>query len=262
MDHERILAWAETHLERLDESTRDFAKKHPAVLVTKYDSNTGENVVSLRLRRLPMMDNWTFIIGDALHNMRVALDYLTFEIVKPPLIDYKLIRRTQFPICNRAEDWPGMANHRLPGVPDVIRDAFQALQPYHGLNRPRLEPLFVLDALENVHKHRHLLDAYPAITSQGFTGSSDKIRFTTAGIPTGPLEDGVELYRYVFVDPNDTKTDMKFQAVTHVRFDRKGPARGQVVVKALSEIRDHIRNVIFPALERFIKERLSQGEDP
>lgn len=252
MDHERILGWAETHLERLDQSTRAFAKQHPAVLVTRYDYNTAENVVSLRIRPLPMMDDWTFLIGDTLHNMRVALDYLTFKIVKPPLTDRKSVRSTQFPICNRPEDWKGIASHRLPGVSDEVRNAFNALQPYHGTHAPRLEPLFVLDALENVHKHRQLLDANPAITAQGFTGSPDKVRFTTAGIPTGPLANDTELYRYVFVNPDDTKTDLKFNAVTHVCFDREGPARGQIVVTALREIRDHIRNDIFPALERFV----------
>jgi hypothetical protein len=252
VDHQRILAWSETHLERLEGATSAFIKQHPAVLVTKYDGTTGENIVTLRLRRLPIMDEWTFMIGDTLHNMRVALDYLTFQIVKPPLTDMRLVKRTQFPICDARDDWAGLAGNRLPGVSDDVRNAFEDLQPYHGRHSPRLEPLLVLDALENVHKHRHLLDAFPAITSQGFTGDSSKIRFTTTGIPIGPLENGVELYRYVFVDPNDTKTELKFQAVTDVRFDRDGPARGHVVVAALKEIRDHIRNEVFPKLEPFL----------
>src|SRR5690242_6162326 len=131
MDHHRVLAWAETHVRHFDESARAFASKHPNVLVTKLDSHSGEQVVVLRPRRLPMMDDWPLIIGDALHNMRVALDYLTFSIVKPAVANWELTRKTQFPICKRREDWAGAAAHRLSTLDKAVRDAFEELQPYH-----------------------------------------------------------------------------------------------------------------------------------
>ena len=251
MDHRRILWWAEQSLGRLEEVVKEFVSKHPAVLVTKHDPTTDEYVVSLKVRRMAVQDEWTFLIGDTLHNMRVALDYLTFKIVNPDPSDERLVRATQFPIAKAKSDWANLQRSRIGTLSPSIQAVFESLQPYHALNSPRLEPLAVLNALENVHKHRFLLDAYPSVTSLGFVGDRHKVGINYTNVPFGPVEDGKELWRYTFVDPAE-KWDLQFRIRTHVCFDRNGPAQGQMVVTALREIRDHIKHTVFPALEPYI----------
>lgn len=254
MQHEQMLAWADRHLNGLEDSIARFiTEKNPYPLVTEYDHVTGEYVIRLRVRPdAPQPHEWAFRIGDTLHSLRVALDYLAFRIVtrNDPTAN---IDKVAFPICEKAANYPSVEGRCLQSAPVEVKQIIESLQPYHGRHGERLEPLFVLDALENVHKHRHLLDAGPAITSVGGAGIGlAKLKISRCLIPEGPLKDGTEVYRYVFVDPNETEVDVQFRVQTHICFDKKGPARGQIVLTALKEIRDHIRNDIFGVLEPFL----------
>lgn len=254
MDHRRALEWAEGHLEALKASISEYTEKHPIVLVTKHDYVTGEQVVSFRIRPLPhISEKWTFRIGDTLHNLRVALDYLTFRIVaKHP--GGPAVQKISFPISEDPTLYPGLQGRRIgKAVPDAFKIAVESLQPYNGANGANSDPLFWLDSLENVHKHRHLLDAGMAITSIGIRGNDPGVvKITSGTLPAGPLDDGAEVYRYVFVDPEKTKTDMKLFAASHVCFNKKGPAGGRIVIHTLESIRDHIRDNVFPKLEPFL----------
>ena len=227
-------------------------RKYPGVLVTKHDDVTFEEVVSLRIRKLPEESEWAFLIGDTVHSLRVALDYLAFSIVTRYPRTLK-VEKVAFPICDDPAKYPSLEGRRIgKGVPDKVRDIIKGFQPYQGRHSPDTEPLLVLDTLENVHKHRRLLLAGFSITNVTQAGTDPHIKLTMTSLPAGPLKDGTELYRYIILSPGYSKANMEFQVRAHVGFDEVGPAYGLTVVRELERIRDHLGDDIFPALEPFL----------
>ncbi len=252
MDHHRILDWASGHVESVEAMFRAFWEKKPSVLVTKYDHVSGEQVVRLRVRALPVQDEWTFRIGDTVHSLRVALDYLAYRIVAKYPGGPKA-HKVGFPICDNGPKYAELEGRRIGrAVPCDIKKAIKALQPYHRLHAPYPEPLLLLDELENIHKHRRLLSAHPAIVGIQMVGSSTNVRITMSSLPQGPLNQTTELYRYVVIDPAaHRENDLQVRVTQHVCFDEAGPACGLPVIPTLKCIRDHLRDVVFPALDGY-----------
>jgi hypothetical protein len=247
-----MLAWAERHLEGLEAAIRAYTKKNPTVVVTQYDSETGEMVASLRVRNLPETADWTFRIGDAVHALRVSLDYLAFGIVTSRPHTLK-IEKVAFPICNDPSKYPGLEGRRIgKELPAEIRAVIESFQPYNRQHSPEPEPLLSLDTLENIHKHRRLLIAEFLATDLSQIGHSDKIQITSISLPAGILKDGTELYRYKVTDSLHAEDDVKFQFRSYVSFNEPGPMERLIVVREIKRIRDHIRDDIFPALEPFL----------
>lgn len=97
-------------------------------------------------------------VGEALFNMRSALDYLVYEIACTAAGRIH-VKNTQFPICDRQDDFIGQATGqnprtkkrvtcRLEHVPQSVVDRIEQLQPYNGCQWTRL-----LRDLSNPQKH-------------------------------------------------------------------------------------------------------------
>jgi hypothetical protein len=90
------------------------------------------------------------LIGEAVYNLRAALDYLAHELA---LHDSGTVQKTQFPIKDKPSDFwkkDGTAA-TLPGINAVHLAAFEALQPYKGCDWT-----LTLRNLSNPDKHREL----------------------------------------------------------------------------------------------------------
>jgi hypothetical protein len=252
----RILDWADRCLQILNRDIEAFEDENSDPLVGNHDRTTGEYVIRLPQGAVrPIPDDWVFRVGDIVHNMRVALDYLTFAIVKPPSNDVKRIRRTSFPIIappRTALDWPGMAGLRLPDLDAAIVGVFESLQAYHRRDGQWTDSLVTLDELENVHKHRYSLSAQLSIPTSSYTGwGAPNFEVVGWGIASGPLEDGAEVYRLRMGTPN-TIPNRHFGASVKVCISEARPAATLPVEQVLVGISHHIREFIFPALEKFI----------
>lgn len=110
----------------------------------------------------PVADHWSAVVGDALHNLRSALDHLADQLVR--LNGGSPNKRTQFPVLLRPSRWNPCTNCSEPAVPRVgggISAAAQAvieeIQPYKGTETgqwlARLHELNVID------KHRRFVIA-------------------------------------------------------------------------------------------------------
>lgn len=253
MDHRRILGWASGLLARLETSSRDFLGTGQVYNIShELDAKPPEYVVSLREGpHEPFPDEWVFLIGDIVRNMRVALDYLACSIVlrADPSANESQIA---FPICDTPTKYASVEGLRVGKAPPAAKAIIQHLQPYHGAHAPSLEPLALLDAIENAHKHRRLLSAGVAVSQLGFRmlqGSQSDVDFRDNGLQSAPLVDGAELARYTL---KRADTRIQVYAQFHICFDPAGPGRGTVVVRTLRSIRDHILNDIFPQLDAFL----------
>ncbi len=87
-------------------------------------------------------------IGEFLYNIRTALDYMIFKLIKNHTIETKNF--TNFPIVDtpdKFKTWRKSA--RLKGIDEVHIAALKRLQPYDGCDWTR-----ALGKLSNIDKHR------------------------------------------------------------------------------------------------------------
>jgi hypothetical protein len=101
------------------------------------------------------------VCGDCLQNMRSALDYLIYELVLAN--GGKPNRKHMFPIAMSEDQYERDGIHKIKGIHPRAAAFIDALQPYL-LEHPSESPLYVLDELTNLNKHRR-----PIITTMQAT---------------------------------------------------------------------------------------------
>ena len=90
------------------------------------------------------------IVGDAVNNLRSALDYLVYELAKHN--EGKEVRNTQFVIARSTREFEDQKKTRLKGLTERQVDIIRNVQPYQGVTWTEL-----LRDISNPDKHRHLV---------------------------------------------------------------------------------------------------------
>ena len=114
--------------------------------------------------------DWGLLLGDALHNLRCALDHLAWQLAirkyggEPT--DRKIIRNVQFPIVTDQSEWP-THRHRKHML-DSDADILWKFQPFHqvGQGPNVMSAVWALAVLSNQDKHQMTHPAY-AVGHQG-----------------------------------------------------------------------------------------------
>jgi hypothetical protein len=123
-DAELRIARAEGHLADLRRRLDEWVKTQETGV-----RQTPEGMVGLRHSGPPLPRVITLIIGEAIQNLRTALDYLVYALT---WLDSETHRdQTQFPIVDREEAFESQ-RFRLSGLSDEHREAIRALQPFAG----------------------------------------------------------------------------------------------------------------------------------
>lgn len=105
--------------------------------------------------------HWPLLAGEAIQNLRSALDHLVFEKSGGN-------RRTQFPIFTDHCEFQVLAGRYMKGVPESVRAKIEEAQPYrHMKEEPSYHPLAQLSSLSNLDKHRVLTTFVSAVTNEG-----------------------------------------------------------------------------------------------
>lgn len=141
---------AKRHIDELKPLVERFLAKNPYEVIEYKDAETGANRAKVKISANPD-PLWGLIIGDAIHNLRSALDLLYCQLLdkrsgSTEYGDFQILdSKTNFdgrarPIAKRigTEAW------------EVLRDV---VQPYRGGNNA----LWCLHKLDLVDKHRLLL---------------------------------------------------------------------------------------------------------
>lgn len=198
------LARAREHFHELVAAITEF-REHDHYDLDRFDNAHDESnpllSVQWRVRILePIPSTWAYIVGDAVNNMRSALDHALAEVVRHDLglTDTAIERgKLQFPICDAPADFASAIGRmkakftrelRLEFPPSVI-DTLDSLQPYKdGAGDPALD-LRGLRDLSNLDKHRQL-----TVVSQGIYHASvstePPMEVVSEQHLTGPLTDG------------------------------------------------------------------------
>lgn len=139
------------------------AKFHPATAQPGIVSLPSGYGISLEVTDRSALERVAILAGDCIHNLRTALDHLAWQLVlvRPGTPDEK----TAFPIFDEmiVEVKRRRRTKHKPrplrisgGVTVEALTLIESAQPYQRIDDPTLHPLWFLDQLENIDKHRTL----------------------------------------------------------------------------------------------------------
>lgn len=188
----------------------DRARKHQADLAaeiaafmarepfsTRHTTEPGEGGVTVHhvfadLLELPPA-LWSPIIGDAVHNLRSALDHALWALADPLVRD----PRAQYPVYDSEEKYERAAANLLRGVSDRRRELIWGTQPFRWVESKRVwHGLWRLHDFDITDKHKtlHAITAVSEFQSIA-TGNTD-INPTYLVGEWEPLADGVEVLTF------------------------------------------------------------------
>jgi hypothetical protein len=231
---------ADEHIEDIKERIRRFSGQ-PYKVISHFDKDTGKWELRLSgVKNIP--ETWPLIIGDAVNNLRSALDHLMWNLVL--LNNGGPARGTQFPISINGNSYDGDTGQLTAGASVAHIAKIKSLQPYHRVGTEQTHPLFWVNELARFDKHRVLLLSEIAIPSggigiqhlEGFDLQLDFVR-------TPEAQDGAVLSRFKLIKRvANAKVQMRPDVPCEIRFKQGSP--DCVVGKTVTEVLIAIRNYI------------------
>jgi hypothetical protein len=187
---------ADKHIQDLDAARKEFIDTRPYVSYSETDPETGALVykVSVEPHADEGLRDLSVIAGDAIHNLRSALDLLAWQLVEAN--GQKPGDTTAFPVWrNEGQFIGGNAGFMKGAHRDAISE-MRSLKPYKGGN----DSLWRLHRLDATDKHRLLLavGAIPAGTVYHFSIGHQAAKWRVLLKPKEPnvlMENGAEVLR-------------------------------------------------------------------
>jgi hypothetical protein len=151
--------WAHCHILQLQDAINAYAVPDKHTVTLEFDAGTGTNKAILHSE--PMPPSFSLGFGDAIHNLRAALDYAIFEILHPtappgektfinfPFDEKKsdLAKKLgKQPICRLNEETKAL----------ILND----IKPYRideDTGEKGNVPLWAMNKIDNIDKHRRAL---------------------------------------------------------------------------------------------------------
>lgn len=246
------LARAGAHLEALKAAIADLFGSEPDRVWGEFDLAAGEYVFRAQ-RRLAVPLEWSAMVGDVVHNLHAALDYLAWELVTAN--GQQGTPRTAFPIFQDRAVYAKAAERRLEGAAHDARTAIERLQPFQvppSRGHPSDHPLSRLYELEQRDKHRslNLVTHVVDVKLHGLLASVNQLP-APVPLPVTSHEIGDVLAR---VRGFERWPDMPLRITGRHRiaFAKDGPCPHADVIETLDEIRRHIETVVIPPFRRFL----------
>ena len=143
---------AKFHIENLRATLEQFIATNPYRTITKHDPETGY-VTHYLERADPIPATCSVLVGDALNNLRSALDHLAqqFYLVGSGATTESF--KISYPIFEDVTSYNEGAGGKVIGMRQEAIDFISATKPYHGGN----DLLWQIHKLNIIDKHRTLL---------------------------------------------------------------------------------------------------------
>ncbi len=120
----------------------------------------------------PPLSEWALILGDAVHNLRSALDVLVWAHVDEGTLSERQARDIAFPIWSDASKWDDNSARLLATVPAEIAQRIHGCQPFQRPEADRSGDLLPLLAeLDNRDKHRLSMTTVVQVNAAQFSHS-------------------------------------------------------------------------------------------
>jgi hypothetical protein len=176
---------ADQHVKEFEASLDVFLRQNPQRLAI--DPKTA-TLKELKFVRDPVPPALICVVGDALHNMRSALDHIAYAVAKRNNVLEKFLERVNFTTRERQTDFNDALKERKVACIGGAWELFlRRIEPYRG---GKGENLHVISALDNIDKHRDLI----VLETLGDTAIWDEANSQWVPVQTGlSFKDGIEL---------------------------------------------------------------------
>jgi len=239
---------ANEHIKNLSLEYSAHANSGQYRIVQEYDTANGILVLKFAdVKTLPT--RLSVIIGDALHQLRSALDHSIHQLI---LKNGGIVtKKTQFPVFQSHEGYVARGHPMISGLSVPAAALIESFQPYQLGTSAGEHPLWVLAELNNADKHRLLL--VTAITMEGpleFEFKSALTIDTTTRRPGefdlcvrhgGQIENGATFASF---RTTAQEVQMESQISSAVAFQEDGFSRGKPVIPLLTETSAVVAGVI------------------
>lgn len=141
---------AKYHINDLNTRINEYLAGKPFELVIVEDLHAGERTHQVETKK-PIPDEFALVIGDAIHNLRSALDVTIFGMVGAVA---NQPWKVQFPFSRNEKGLQAaIANAEIPLAGKNVLDTIEAAKPYGGGD----ELLYGLNSLDITDKHRLII---------------------------------------------------------------------------------------------------------
>ena len=251
----RKLDRADTHLRNLSRQFKRFEARHAARVAPRVVSaQKAPNQWSYQLEVDELVfpvtgQNWAPIIGDTVHNLHAALDYLIWALYKASGVSGGE-SRIAFPIFVDEKRYHEQSGRMLRGLSEDARDKIYQLQPFMSSNDPSDHPLNLLYQLERRDKHRSLNSTVMVGALHVESDPQVLPPFETTDI----AREGTTLSALVRFTALRELQEVKFFVRPKFRliFDEEGPLQNRDALRTLTEIRDHVRRKVLEPMMPFL----------
>ena len=145
--------WAEHHLKLIEQSIGDFFNSDPYPIMSDGDPENGVYHACLVYPKKLSVRDLSLMIGDCVHNMRSALDYIAWELAGASLTDTE----TMFPIYETDVGFRKNGLRRIRNVrPDEAKTLIERLQPYNTRYGGHVLALAAINKIDASDKHKLL----------------------------------------------------------------------------------------------------------
>lgn len=225
---------AEAHLKALERLINDFLDGNPYPLVVDPYPEQGRYLVKImEPKPLPARDI-ALIIGDCVHNMRCALDYIAWEFAGADSAD----RDTMFPLFADREKYKGHGMRRIKKLPESARTLIERMQPYNAAADPKQTALWAIDHLDAADKHKLLTVTVP-ITGKLLVRFRDGVKGVKARVEIHDpsfLEHDTVIAK-VTLSPPTPQMKLELQFTPQIAFGDDGEiGRGRFVIPNLERM--------------------------
>jgi hypothetical protein len=223
---------AKEHINELSAKGQIFADTHPHHLRVKTHLASGDDALCISpAEQFP--DEFLAILGDAIHNLRSALDHAWFQSVTSDP-EYR-----NFPIKKTRDDLKTSINGLKENASEEIkRFIVDVIQPYEGGNG---EILFGLHSLDIEDKHRLLIAYRQFHLIQGISAIDER----DVEFPIGDwLVDNPHMACRRFEGHSHFKIANKGHAVTRVTFGEGSVLQGKYLMPTLKALTNIVERVI------------------
>jgi hypothetical protein len=241
-------------MQELETSARDYLASAPFTLLPAEDPN-GDLVWRARISR-PVPLEWSAIVGDAVHNLRSALDLLAWQLVEVNGVQPS--RDTSFPISqSTAGLYEQTLQRALRGAPPKAVRLIRCLRPFGGGNII----LGQLRALDITDKHRLVLIVGAAhkhlvIKAKMKVAWQDApVEFPPLALNPAdrqfPLQDGAEVFRICAAARSDALSEHNI--VFELAFGDVAEVKGLPLVETLQSMHGYVTRIVKIMDEHFFK---------
>lgn len=237
---------AKEHLDALKAEVSAFLESNPHTITPHPKPDQGWDTPSVKFTSPPV--RLGLLIGDAVHNMRSALDALAWQLsLRPVGTADDPGSDPEFPIFKVKPTRPREVDsydRRVRYLPGPAKDNIEALQPYHRGQAAEKHILWVLHYLDVIDKHRIV----PVIGNAGVIypyGVRGPFYLKVMG---RILEGGNVNPLFRIVGGNQERFNPSFSV--ELVFDMPGPAYNTGVLK-LYRIHDFIGKEVIPKFTQF-----------